>query len=109
MQPITDGDFELFSADPGTGKSTWVRYNADGTMTLRHTIMWDQYLEANAQARSLQAGQRWGDGKLVSSVPLGYALKTGYSEAMRDGDNKWKQKFLNDRDNFKLRTFEGAL
>ena len=106
---ITDGDFELLSAQPDAGTSTWVRYNPDGTVTLRKTIMWEQYLEANAQARSLQAGQKWGDGKVVSSVPLGYALRTGYAEAMRDGDTKWKQKFLNDRDNYKLRTFEGKL
>jgi hypothetical protein len=54
-------------------------------------------------------GQRWGDGKLVSSVPLKYALKTGYADAIREGDDKWKQRFLNDRDNYKLRTFEGKL
>lgn len=106
---ITDGDFELLTANPEAGTSTWIRYNADGTATLRTTVRWDQYLDANKKALSDSAGQRWGDGKMVSSVPMGYAFKTGYAEAMKNGDTKWKQRFLNDIDNRKLRTFEGNL
>jgi hypothetical protein len=110
MTNIVDEDgFELFSANPEMGTSTWIRDNGDGTATLRKTIMWDQYLDANSDARAEGAGRAWGDGKMVSSVPLGYALKTGYAQAIREGDHKWKQRFLNDRDNYKLRTFEGKL
>jgi len=106
---ITDGDFELLKADPESGTSTWIRYNADGTATLRTTILWDQYLAANHDDLSVSAGMKWGDGKIVSSVPMAYAFKTGYAEAMRNGDEKWKQRFLNDIDNRKLRTFEGKV
>ena len=106
---IRDGDFVLFSHNPELGVSTWMRDNGDGTATMRKDIIWDQYLEANAQALAESAGQRWGDGKVVSSVPLAYALKTGYGDAVREGDAKWKQKFLNDIDHRKFRTFEGKI
>jgi succinate dehydrogenase/fumarate reductase flavoprotein subunit len=86
MTKIVDGDgFELFSANPEMRTSTWIRDNGDGTATLRKTIMWDPYLDANSDARAEGAGMAWGDGKMVSSVPLGYALKTGYAQAIREG------------------------
>lgn len=106
---VRDGDYELLTCNPEMGTSTWIKYNEDGTATLRKTIVWDQYLKANEFARSMTAGQRWGDGKVVSSVPLAYALKTGYGDAVREGDTKWKQKFLNDIEHRKFRTFEGKV
>ena len=106
---VRDGDFELLTANPEAGTSTWIRYNSDGTATLRKTVMWDQYLKNNEAIRSATAGQKWGDGKVVSSIPLAYALKTGYGEALKEGDTKWKQKFLNDIEHRKFRTFEGKL
>jgi hypothetical protein len=106
---ITDGDFELLTANPVAGTSTWIRYNPDGTATLRKTVRWDQYLDANKEDFARSAGMRWGDGKMVSSVPMGYAFKTGYADAIREGDDKWKQRFLNDIDHRKFRPFEGKV
>ena len=106
---IKDGDFELLRADPEMGTSVWIKDNGDGTATLRTSINWEEYLKANEYARSMTAGQRWGDGKTVSSVPLAYALKTGYGEAVKEGDTKWKQRFLNDIEHRKFRTFEGKV
>lgn len=92
---------------------TFTRYEleiGDGTVVQRtehkHTAA---LLDANARARSSNAGRRWGDGQVVGSIPLNLYYSSGMAEANKQADKAWIKRFWNDPDNRNLRTFEGRV
>jgi len=84
--------------------------NGDGTTTLKvqHFGM-QEVLDHNAEFRAAQAGQSWGDGKIIGRVPLSYYYASGLARAAKEGDAAFQKRFWNDRDNYRLRTKEGAI
>lgn len=107
--PIKDGDWELFNYDPDTGVSVWRYDHPDGRITYRRDIPIDDLTGHLAEERAASAGKPWGDGRVIGSVPDGIAWSSGYMQARMNGDTAWIKRFWNDRDNFKLRTFEGRV
>lgn len=107
---FADGEWLLVDHDFPTGRTTWVRYEADGSETYRVDYPVAKTLEANAAERAEGAGQRWGEWKRVASVPLGLAMGEGYlAQAWDNDDQKALSRWLNDAENRNFRTFEGAV
>jgi hypothetical protein len=119
-EQTTFEEVKAFGADPFGGEGDiiscgpdyvlWARMNADGTTTLCTQSLIDPVLEANALRRAETAGQRWGDGQMIASVPNVLLYGEGYyAKARAAGDKKAMLKFLDDADNAKLRTKTGRL
>jgi hypothetical protein len=68
-----------------------------------------QLLDQNARALNDSMGQRWGDGKVVASIPLNLFYASGVAEATRQKDKRFLSKWLNDADHAKFRTFGGKV
>lgn len=109
-----------FGTDPFDGKGQllaegpdyrlWACINPDGTTTFCNESFVEPILEANAERRAESDGKRWGDGQVVAAVPNCLLYGDGYyAKARQNRDSAAMKKFLNDRDNFKLRTKEGKL
>lgn len=108
-----------FGTDPFGGRGTvltrsptsimWICEVSPGVYQTCEDTFIDPFLEENAIARSENAGKRWGDGRVVASMPVEMHLNGYYAEARKAGDEKAAKRWLNDRDNYKLRTFEGNL
>jgi hypothetical protein len=64
--------------------------------------------EANQKALNESEGQRFGDGKVIGSVPLDMFYST-LLEPTKNRDEKWLKKFYNDIDNRKFRKFKGNI
>jgi hypothetical protein len=105
---IKDGDFTLLDYDYQTGVSKWVRYEPDGSTTIRTDTPVQHILDANTEDLNNSTGQRWGDGKRVASVPMD-VYERYLMEARKQGDKAFVKRFLNDSDNAKFRTFGGRI
>lgn len=105
---IRDGDWELLSWDPESGRSTWIM-ERDGKTHLRHDYPVDKLIEQN-KIRQNNASSGWkGDWHHVASVPLNMVHQTGLGEAVTQQDDKWLSKFLNDIENQHFRTKLGSV
>lgn len=104
---IKDGDWELFNHDPYTGRTVWQLFDGQATH-FRTDYPVDNIIQDNAIAKAEMAGQRWGGGKRVASVPLNIYYNQ-LAEASRQDDDKYLSKWLNDGDHAAFRTFEGQL
>jgi hypothetical protein len=65
-------------------------------------------LDRNAELRAANAGKRWGEGQIVSSIPTGLYF-ADLVEARKNRDTKYVKRFLNDPDHRKFRVFEGTV
>lgn len=104
---IRDGNWELFSHDPHTGKTVW-RY-FDGMATHYRTDMpVDNIISDNRAAQADLAGkaQQDGVGDLVARIPLNVAFQQ-LGDAMHD--QAYLSRWLNDSDNAAWRVKEGRL
>ena len=106
---IRDGDWQLFSHDPDSGVTTWMLNVGNGAFVIKQTIQLDDIFASTAEDRSSNQGRRWGDGQIIGSIPDALAWSCGYMDAKKNGDDAWIRRFWNDRDNYKLRTFEGRI
>jgi hypothetical protein len=82
--------------------------NGDGTVV--HKREWlnsGDMLNAIAEQRSNNAGQRWGDGQVVGRIPLNLYYASGMADANKQRDLKFQRQFY--RDHPKLKTFDGDL
>ncbi len=109
-----DGDWRLIDWDPYQRISQWqiIETNSDSSLNIRirtvqHDV--DKLLDANTVERNAMAGQRWGDGRKVASVPIPIAEELGLMDAWANKDQAFVNKKLNDGDFKALRTFEGNL
>jgi hypothetical protein len=109
-----------FLADPFGGKGrlirdepfvrTWLLFDDEGRLTAQCEVQRvDPILEENERRRAATAGKRWGDGQIVASIPNVIFWHGDYARAREARDDAWIKRFLNDRDNYKLRTKEGRL
>jgi hypothetical protein len=68
----------------------------------------DNILERNERLRNETAGERWGNGQKVASIPI-HIWQRELAEAQREGDDKYVNRWLNDSDHRKFRTKDGKV
>lgn len=105
---IYDGKWRLFDYDPMTGRTQWVIHE-DGMIHFRTDYPVEHLIKHNAEARAEAAGSRWGDLPRVASIPLNAYYQNGLSQAMRQGDERYIKRWLNDGDNETWRTRGGTV
>ena len=105
---IRDGDWSLFSSDIQRGRYTWVRHNADGTMTFRTDYHVQPTIDANQAARNMARPGWKGDYHRIASVPLNTFFDE-LKEPLQQDDQKFVSKWLNDSDRRAWRTKEGRV
>ncbi len=109
-----------FGSDPFEGRGEliaqgphfrlWACRNQDGSTTLCNESLVEPILEDNARRRADTAGKRWGDGQVIAAIPNCLLYGDGYyARARAARDDEAMKRFLNDRDNYKLRVKEGRL
>lgn len=100
----------LFDDDPEIGRKVWLIFDEAGRIKGAHVEQQaDKILEQNAQTRSFNDGQKWGDYKPAASIPLTMYEKLGVGEAMRQKDFNYVRRIINDSDHEKFRTSDGSL
>jgi hypothetical protein len=107
---VRDGDFELISWDPKTGRTVWSMFDGEKTIFRTDTPV-AQTLEENAIARNeAKAGWR-GDYHRIASVPMQllYDENLGLNKAIQQEDDAYLRRWLNDIDNRAWRTKEGRV
>lgn len=108
-----------FYADPFGGKGIlvgdsptkreWVCEVEPGKWAVMSTEWVDPLFEQNAALKSINRGKKWGDGRVVASIPESVFYRGDFKKAFDGGDQQWLKRFLNDSSNEKLRTFEGKV
>lgn len=96
----------LPSSDPTT--IVWVAQIDGQFVTCTDTFV-DPALERNRELFNESYGKRWGEGKIVASVPMPMLYQGYLGDARAARDDKAVRKFLNDPDNVGLRTFRGRV
>lgn len=105
---IRDGDWWLVDWDPALSRSTWAIQNPDGSVTYRIDYEVGDTMEAN-RAAAAEARADWsGDWHRVASIPMP-VFWDRLAEAVRQGDQGYIARFLNDGDNAAWRTRGGRL
>jgi hypothetical protein len=105
----TGNDWLLVRSDPVSGMKVYIQDLGDGRTAIKKVMPADSILESAAADRSMNAGRRWGDGRVIGTVPLELYFGTGYADAKANQDTTWLKRFWNDPDHKNLRTFEGNI
>lgn len=104
---VMDGQWTLFDYDYTTGRSVWHYF--DGVQDhYRTDYPVENIVQDNQAYRNDMAGQSWGDGRRVASIPMNI-FHEQLAEAHTEGDDKYLSRWLNDGDNRAFRTFEGRV
>jgi len=104
---IRDGNWELFSHDPHLGRTVWRFFDGQATH-FRTDYAVDNIIKDNKAIKNEMAGQSWGGGKRIASIPLNTFFEQ-FNEAHLQDDEKYMSRWLNDGDNAAFRTFEGTV
>lgn len=107
MGRIQDGGWSLIDYNFRTKRSIWATFDGEKTV-YRIDYPVDATIEQNAAIRNHKAGERWGDGQRIASIPPN-VFHEHLAEASRQDDDKYISKWLNDSDNAAWRTFEGRV
>tara|TARA_R110002126_G_scaffold285788_2_gene437012 strand:- start:1195 stop:1554 length:360 start_codon:yes stop_codon:yes gene_type:complete len=105
-----DGNWRLVEYDPFSDQSEWYLYNNDNTVTFRkiqHNV--DALLDSNTERFNDHLNSRWGDGRIVASIPTTVFEDLGLDKAFAQKDQAFIKKVLNNSDNARLRTFKGNI
>ena len=105
QEDVWDGDWVLFCFDPESGVERWYNPKENLFRNITHT---DQIEAANKQMRAESVGQRWGDGRVVASVPLDMYYSQ-LEAAVQQQDHKYISQWINDSDHRAWRTREGRI
>lgn len=97
-------DWKVFSRDPD-GTVTYFLDLGD-SWVLRTETPVDDLIANNAAQFNASDGKRWGDGKVVARLPLNLFYDK-LAEPMKQRDQEYLKRFLNDADNRAYRTFKG--
>lgn len=100
-----DGGGQLIHDTPT--KRVWVGF-VDGKFRQCTDELCDGLTEQNKQLFNDSAGQRWGDGRRVASIPLAKFWRD-LMPAQEQGDQKYIKKWLNDSEHRGFRTFAGKV
>ena len=109
---------EEFMADPFGGdgflahsdnmRRTWLLFDARGRVVNKCEVQRvDPIVEANRELYNDSFNERWGDGRVVASIPNAIYWSEDFQTKRQD--EVWLKRFLNDPDNQKLRTFRGTI
>ena len=104
---IQDGGWTLAGYDAPTGRSLW-RCDDGGRTHYRIDYPVDDLIKENACAFNESAGERFGGGRCIASVPLNLFFEQ-LQEAQSQGDERYLARWLNDPDNRAFRTFRGRV
>lgn len=104
---IRDGNWTLYDHDLHTGRTVWHYFDGERDH-FRTDYPVDQILQDNKAARNDLAGQNWGGGQRIASIPLNIYFEQ-LDEAHAQGDEKYMSKWLNDIEHSGFRTFEGRV
>ena len=104
-EDIWRGDWVLFSFDPTSGVERWYNPKEDLFRSISHV---DGIVNANKEAQNNSAGNAWGDGQVVASIPLETYYET-LLPAIQQEDHKYVARWLNDGDNRAWRQKEGVV
>ena len=102
-------DWVLVSDDPINGVRVW-EFDLDDTQTIVRTEYYaaEPFMDMNAEQMKSSDGARWGDGRVVASVPL-HIWAREIAPRLRDGNDGSIKRWLNDTDNQAFRTFRGSI
>lgn len=106
------GDWKFLDRNPVTGIVRYVLDMGDGTSVMRTEYPYtEELLAINAESQVNNLNTRWGDGKVVASIPMNvlFNAEMGLSEAISEGDDAFLNKWLNNSDHSKFRTRGGRL
>lgn len=104
---ILDGDWQLWSHDPITGKRVWYLED-DTTIIFRTETPVTDIIEDNKASFNASDGRRWGDGQVAASIPLDFYYRH-ILPARKAGDSAYIKRILNDPDYRAFRTFKGTV
>lgn len=107
---IKDGDWELQSWDPVTGRTTWIMFDGEKTVIRTDTPV-AASIEENLLVRNATPEGWKGDYHRIASVPMQllYDDNLGLNKAIQQGDDKYLSRWLNDGDNRAWRTKDGRV
>lgn len=109
MQQLTDGKWRLLDFDPATLIAEWFWYDEEkDKIVIRKVQEVENILDRNREMEVESHNQRFGDMQMVASVPITVATEQLF-DAVKNKDQDFVKKFLNDSDNRKFRTFRGHL
>lgn len=104
---MDDGDWVLIEQTPDFRR--WELDIGNNQVVRRTEYLMDEDLfEANMRQLNDSDGDRWGDGKVVASIPMNEFFKK-LGPAVKAGDREYVKKFLNDGDNRRYRRFKGQV
>jgi len=98
----------LFSHNPELGITRWFHDDGLGNCTIESVQNVDPLVELNHFAQKEQTKlHRWGEGKIVATIPLSIYLKL--KAEGKDKDQAFMRRWLNDPDNRMYRRFLGKV
>ncbi len=99
--------WELLASDRETCRSIWICREAD---LIHYKVVYcaDDIVDCNRADYNASFGSRWGNGKIIASVPLNIYYEQ-LAAANNQGDDRFLSKWLNDVDNQAFRTFRGKV
>jgi hypothetical protein len=99
-------DWVLFEHIPGV-RAVYVKDNGDEWLIRTDYFGADRLKEANKASVEQTEGRRFGDYRPLASIPHNEMRDTGLEEALRQGDDRFVNRWLNDGDNRGYRTSRG--
>lgn len=108
---VRDGEWELFSWDPATGRTVWIGEDENGNTVVRHDYPVGQLIADNAERRNATPDGWKGDWHHIASVPLNlfHDQNAGLHDAFQQNDEKHLSRWLNDSDNRAWRVKDGRI
>lgn len=89
-------------------KTTYIDIDDEKGALVKEMMNQQELLDANKERRAETAGNRWGDMALVASVPMHLAEEVIFP-ALKNHDDAFVKKWLNNSDNLGFRTKEGKV
>jgi len=91
-------DWAVFEHIPGV-RTVYVRDAGDEWEIITDYHNAEATKDANSELEKDTHGRRFGDWRLIASLPPNELAATGLEEALRQGDDRFVSRFLNDPDN----------
>lgn len=109
-EELRDQGWTLDKFDEFSMLSDWSRFNPATEqaefITIQHDLQ--DLIDRNKEMETNSNGQRFGDGKIVASIPMP-VFNQYLADAVANKDRKHIKRFLNDPGNKKFRTFRGNI
>jgi hypothetical protein len=106
MIPDNAWTFRRYSDDGQYRIWTYTDTSLDITIEKKEPLYANEILKLNQERLKESEGKRWGDGRVVASIPLNVYFK---EFAGRHNDPEFADWFLNNSENRHYRTFKGRI